>query len=103
MIWIFDLDNTLHDASHAVFPAITANMNAFSARHAGKPGEPVSAEAANAIRPSYWKRYGATILGMIRHHGVKPEAILDASHDLGYLCLMLRAERGLERMMRRLP
>ncbi|WAW11260.1 pyrimidine 5'-nucleotidase [Oxalobacter vibrioformis] len=103
MIWIFDLDNTLHDASHAVFPAITANMNAFIANHAGKPGEPVSTEAANALRLLYWKRYGATILGMIRHHGVKPEAFLDASHDLGDLSLMIRAERGLKRLMRRLP
>lgn len=103
MIWIFDLDNTLHDASHAIFPAITANMNAFIANYAGNPGEPVSSEAANAMRLLYWKRYGATILGMIRHHGVKPEAFLRASHDLGDLSLMIRAERSLERLMRRLP
>ncbi len=103
MIWIFDLDNTLHDASHAVFPAITANMNAFIAERTKKPGEPVSPESANAIRLSYWKRYGATILGMIRHHGVKPKEFLEASHDLGDLSLMIRAERGLKRLMRRLP
>jgi putative hydrolase of the HAD superfamily len=103
MIWIFDLDNTLHDASHAVFPAMTANMNTFIARHIGKNGEPLSLESANAIRLLYWKRYGATILGMIRHHGVKPEEFLKASHDLGDLALLIKAERGLERILRRLP
>jgi len=103
MIWIFDLDNTLHDASHAVFPAMTANMNAFIAGRAGKNGEAISPESANAIRLLYWKRYGATILGMIRHHGVKPEEFLEASHDLGDLSLLIRAERGLARVMRRLP
>lgn len=29
MIWLFDLDNTLHNASFAIFPEISANMNAF--------------------------------------------------------------------------
>jgi hypothetical protein len=32
LVWLFDLDNTLHDASHAIFPAISANMNAYIAR-----------------------------------------------------------------------
>jgi len=26
LTWLFDLDNTLHDASHAIFPAINRNM-----------------------------------------------------------------------------
>lgn len=103
MIWIFDLDNTLHDASHAVFPAITANMNAFIANFAGENGEPVSLESANALRLLYWKRYGATMLGMVRHHAVSPEAFLTASHELEDLSTMIRAERGLKRIMRRLP
>ncbi|MCL1886930.1 MAG: HAD-IA family hydrolase [Betaproteobacteria bacterium] len=103
MIWIFDLDNTLHDASHAVLPAITANMNVFIAEHAGKPGEPISLESANAIRLLYWKHYGATLLGMIRHHGVRPEVFLKASHNLGDLSLIIRAERGIKRLMQRLP
>jgi len=103
MIWIFDLDNTLHDASHAVFPAITANMNAFIARHTEKNGELVSGEAANATRLLYWERYGATILGMIRHHGIRPKDFLAAAHDLGDLSQMIRAERGLGSLMRRLP
>ena len=34
-LWLFDLDNTLHDASHSIFPAITANMNVFIARVLG--------------------------------------------------------------------
>ena len=33
MIWLFDLDNTLHNASHAIFPKISANMNAYLRGH----------------------------------------------------------------------
>lgn len=103
MIWVFDLDNTLHDASHAIFPAITANMNAFIARYTGLPDESLSPQAADALRLSYWKRYGATLLGMVRHHGVKPDVFLKAAHDLGELSSMIKSERSLARLMRRLP
>ena len=34
-VWLFDLDNTLHNASHAIFPAIMANMNLYIARVLG--------------------------------------------------------------------
>lgn len=103
MIWIFDLDNTLHDASHAIFPAITANMNAFIAGEAGLPDEPLSLREADLLRLSYWKRYGATLLGMVRHHGVKPDVFLKAAHDLGDLRPMIKGERGLARLLSRLP
>ena len=103
MLWIFDLDNTLHDASHAIFPAITANMNTFIAEQAGENNEILSPEAANALRIMYWKRYGATMQGLIRHHGIKPEAFLKAAHDLGDLSLLIRSERGLGRILHRLP
>jgi putative hydrolase of the HAD superfamily len=36
--WLFDLDNTLHNASHAIFPAINVNMNAFIAQVLAKAG-----------------------------------------------------------------
>ena len=103
MLWIFDLDNTLHDASHAIFPAITANMNAFIAEELGENNERLTPEAANAIRIQYWKRYGATLQGLMRHHGIKPETFLKAAHDLGDLSLLIKAERGLDRKLRQLP
>lgn len=104
MIWIFDLDNTLHDASYAIFPAITANMNRFIAAHLNKQsGNAVSLEDADQIRRLYWQRYGATISGMILHHDVKADDFLRAAHDLGDLALKIRSERGLIHLLKRLP
>ena len=60
-LWLFDLDNTLHDASHAIFPTISANMNTFIARVLGDGITPASKEAVDAARIGYWKRYGATL------------------------------------------
>jgi len=76
-LWLFDLDNTLHDASHAIFPAITCNMNAYLGRILGSEEAPAPADEVNAVRLAYWKRYGATLLGMMRHHGVGSIQILE--------------------------
>jgi putative hydrolase of the HAD superfamily len=100
---LFDLDNTLHDASHAIFPAISANMNTYIARVLGDGVTPASQEAVDAARIGYWKRYGATLLGMVRHHQVRPADFLRETHDIGTLSDLIRAERGLARLLRRLP
>ena len=102
-VWLFDLDNTLHDASHAIFPAISANMNTYIARVLGDGVNPASQEAVNAARIGYWKRYGATLLGMIRHHQVDAADFLRETHDIGVLRDLMRFERGLSRLLRRLP
>lgn len=102
-VWLFDLDNTLHDASHAIFPAISANMNTYIARVLGGGGTPASQDIVDAARLGYWKRYGATLLGMIRHHGVSAADFLHMTHDLGALDKLVRAEKGLGTLLRRLP
>lgn len=102
-IWFFDLDNTLHDASFQVFPAINANMNVYIAgvlENAGLASDPVS---VNAARVGYLRRYGATLLGMVRHHQVAPAAFLAAAHAFADLAPMLRAEPGLVPCLARLP
>jgi putative hydrolase of the HAD superfamily len=100
---LFDLDNTLHDASHAIFPAISANMNVYIARVLGDGVTPASKEEVDAARLGYWKRYGATLLGMIRHHQVSAADFLRETHSLPQLQQMIRAERGLARLLARLP
>lgn len=102
-VWLFDLDNTLHDASHAIFPLISANMNTYIARVLGDGVTPATAAQVDAARLAYWKRYGATLLGMIRHHQVSAADFLRETHDLADLPTMIRAERGLGRMLRSLP
>jgi len=103
LVWLFDLDNTLHNASHAIFPAINQNMNALITRVLSEQSLPSHPEAVNEVRVRYWHRYGATLLGMIRHHGVRADDFLRDAHQFTDLASMIRAERGLGRLMRRLP
>lgn len=102
-LWLFDLDNTLHNASHAIFPAINANMNAFIAQALGNAAGPADPEIVNAIRIDYWQRYGATLLGMVKHHAVRQADFLQAAHRFDDVGAMIRAERGLAKLLKRLP
>lgn len=96
-VWFFDLDDTLHDASHAIFRAIDARMTDFVQRHLH-----VSREHADRLRLDYWQRYGATMLGLVRHHNVDPYHFLRETHDFP-LEHLVRVERGLPDALARLP
>ncbi|WP_247423585.1 pyrimidine 5'-nucleotidase [Ralstonia pseudosolanacearum] len=97
-VWLFDLDNTLHHASHAIFPQINRLMTAYVARVLD-----TDEATASRVRVDYWRRYGATILGMVRHHGVDPDDFLAQAHRFDDLRAMVRAERGLAQLLRALP
>lgn len=76
-VWLFDLDNTLHNASHFAFGGINGAMTEYIVRElAMTPPE------ADALRRAYWLRYGATLLGLVRHHGVRAEHFLHHTHVL---------------------
>jgi putative hydrolase of the HAD superfamily len=76
-VWLFDLDNTLHDASNAAFGEMHVAIGDYVVEHVG-----VSHEEADRLRQKYWLRYGATLLGLIRHHGVRAAHFLDQTHRL---------------------
>ncbi|EGF30155.1 Putative uncharacterized protein [Oxalobacteraceae bacterium IMCC9480] len=101
--WLFDLDNTLHDASHAIFPAINVNMNRVIAQVLSDAGAPATPADVDAARIAYWQRYGATLLGMVKHHRMHPDTFLHEAHRFDDLPSMIRAERGLAGLLRRLP
>jgi putative hydrolase of the HAD superfamily len=76
-VWLFDLDNTLHNASAASFRGIDESMSAYIVEELG-----VSHEEAHALRLTYLLRYGATLLGLVRHHGINAAHFLHQTHLL---------------------
>lgn len=97
LVWLFDLDNTLHDASHASYGGINEGMSAYIERTLG-----VTRHEADALRQGYWRRYGATLLGLVRHHGVRGEHFLHHAHVLPGLEQRVRSNRHDDTMLRRL-
>jgi putative hydrolase of the HAD superfamily len=96
--WIFDLDNTLHNARAHVFPHINRAMTEYVKTHVR-----VDAGEADRLRTTYWRRYGATLLGLIRHHDTDPAHFLWHTHQFADLNAMLVAEPMLRAMLTRLP
>ena len=96
--WIFDLDNTLHNATPHIFPHINRSMTAYLQQHLQ-----LDEAAAGELRRHYWRRYGATLLGLMRHHDTDPAHFLWHTHQFPDLRRMVVGEPLLRHALRRLP
>jgi putative hydrolase of the HAD superfamily len=97
-VWIFDLDNTLHNATPHIFPHINRSMTAYLQQHLG-----LDEAGADALRMDYWRRYGATLTGLMRHHGTDPHHFLWHTHQFSDLPNMVLREARLRHVLKRLP
>jgi putative hydrolase of the HAD superfamily len=96
-VWIFDLDNTLHDASVRIFPAMHEQINAFLQREFS-----VDEAGANRMRREFWLRYGTTLKGLMRHHGIEPRRFLAETHVFPELAELVVHENALKHALARL-
>lgn len=96
-VWIFDLDNTLHDARPHIFPSMHAQMNAYLRRRFG-----VDEAGADAMRRVFWQRYGTTLKGLMRHYDEDPRAFLRETHRFPALEAMVVGENALRHALERL-
>ncbi|MDP3223728.1 MAG: HAD-IA family hydrolase [Rubrivivax sp.] len=76
-VWLFDLDDTLHDASHASMGELHVSMGQYIEHNLG-----MTQAESDALRRRYWQKYGATLLGLVRHHGVQSAHFLHHTHLL---------------------
>ena len=76
-VLIFDLDNTLYPAEKQLFSLIDVRINRYMTEIVGIPAPEV-----DALRRDYWRLYGVTLQGLIRHHAVDPEDYLLYVHDI---------------------
>lgn len=97
-VWLFDLDDTLHDASTASMPHLHVSFGDYIQTHLG-----LSKDESDALRRRYWLRYGATLLGLVRHHGVRAAHFLHHTHLLPGLERRVRGHGGDLAALARLP
>jgi putative hydrolase of the HAD superfamily len=96
-VWIFDLDNTLHDATARIFPSMHGQINAYLQRRFG-----VDEAGANEMRRDFWMRYGTTLVGLMRHHGEDPRRFLAETHVFPELAELVVHENALKHALARL-
>ncbi|MFA6014954.1 MAG: pyrimidine 5'-nucleotidase [Gallionellaceae bacterium] len=97
-VWIFDLDNTLHNATPHIFPHINRSMTAYLQEYLQ-----LSEEEADSLRIEYWQRYGATLSGLIKHHHTDPDHFLWHTHQFPDLDKMILREPRLRGVLQQLP
>jgi putative hydrolase of the HAD superfamily len=93
-VWIFDLDDTLHDASSHVFPMMNRAMTQYIMDHLD-----LDEDGAHKLRQHYWRIYGATLKGLMRHHSTNPHHFLQETHRLMDLPEMLIQVKRLRHML----
>lgn len=96
--WLFDLDNTLHNADVHIFPHINRSMTDYVMQALS-----LDETTANQVRERYWRHYGATLLGLMRHHGTDPHHFLHHTHRFPDLGAMLVFNPAVVGLLRRLP
>lgn len=74
-VWVFDLDDTLHNASARIFPVMNGAMTQYIQSSLN-----MDETKANQLRKHYWKVYGATLKGLMQHHGINPYHFLNETH-----------------------
>lgn len=95
-VWVFDLDNTLYPAQTPVFAQIERRMTLFVQQYLG-----LDHDAARRVQKSYYRDHGTTLGGLMRVHGVDPEAYLAFVHDIDLS--VLEADARLAEAIANLP
>src|SRR3954464_6402779 len=72
-------------------------INAYLRRHFG-----VDEAGADAMRQSFWRRYGTTLNGLMRHHGADPRHFLRETHVFPELADLVIRENALRHALGRL-
>ena len=96
-VLIFDLDNTLYPAEKQLFNLIDVRINRYMTEIVGIPAPEV-----DALRRDYWRLYGVTLQGLIRHHAVDPEDYLLYVHDIDVTSRLV-PDIALREVLTRLP
>lgn len=77
--WVFDLDNTLYPRTCDLFAQIDSLMTDYVAKLMG-----MERAEARRLQKDYYRDYGTTLSGLMKHHDVDPEHYLSTVHDIDY-------------------
>ena len=76
-VWIFDLDNTLYSYKTKIFDQIDERMKLFISKKLN-----ISFEKAFTLQKKFYKEYGTTLYGLMKHYNFQPKEFLNFVHDV---------------------
>ena len=96
-VWVFDLDDTLHNASAQIFPVMNQAMANYIMDTLA-----MDEATAHDLRRHYWRVYGATLKGLMRHHQTDPQHFLKVTHQFDDLAERVIAVKRLRHLIKSL-
>ncbi|OUV03303.1 MAG: pyrimidine 5'-nucleotidase [Betaproteobacteria bacterium TMED82] len=97
LVWLFDLDDTLHQASGPIMERINNRMSEYISDLLK-----VGRADADVIRKKYWNKYGTTSAGLVLEQKVNLQEFLEYSHNVDDLHSQINTKRGLKNRLRQL-
>ena len=88
-LWFIDLDDTLHDAANGTLKNIDFAMTKAIQHLLG-----IDKKNADCIRKKYWRKYGATVVGLNKLHKISISEFLDMSHSPEILSNLIQCTKG---------
>jgi putative hydrolase of the HAD superfamily len=80
--WIFDLDDTLYPRASGLHEQMLARVIELIQTSTG-----LDAAQAGRLHADYYDRYGTSMIGLFRHHGVAPQRFLDFVHQVDLVAI----------------
>lgn len=94
--WVFDLDDTLYPPSPAVYDQMAKRIQSYIMRMLD-----VDKETAWYIQKSYYKKYGATVHGLMIEHQIDPSDFTRYVHRLDLSSL--KPDPEMQKLLAALP
>ena len=74
--WLFDLDNTLYSPNLGIFSQIDERMKKFISKKLE-----LSETKSFILQKNFYKKYGTTLYGLMKHYEVDPQEFCDYVFD----------------------
>jgi putative hydrolase of the HAD superfamily len=88
--WVFDLDNTLYPHHLNLWQQVDVRIRDYIVNLLK-----VTHDEAFRMQKDYYKRYGTTLRGLMKEHGLEPDEFLDIVHQIDYSPLTPNPALGL--------
>ena len=75
--WVFDLDDTLYPPTGEIYAQMANRIRAYVMKALN-----IDEQSAAVIQKEYYRKYGATVWGLMVEHDVDPEDFTDYIHEL---------------------
>ena len=77
--WLFDLDNTLYSPNLGIFSQIDERMKKFISNKLE-----LSEKKSFILQKKFYKKYGTTLYGLMKHYEVDPQEFCNFVHDINF-------------------